>query len=170
MIHIDDLLTSDLIQKARNAARRRTNHNFHQNAGDRIHRMLHAMEPETYVQPHKHENPDKLEAFLVLKGKVAAIEYNDLGEIIDWIVLDPLVGNYGMEVPARSWHSIICLESGTVVYEVKDGPWNPVDDKFFAPWAPKEGESLCLAYNYRILQVTGLEAIMPPVYLPFKKG
>lgn len=151
MIHIDQTITDRLILEARQIPRKRKNYNFHQSASDRVHRMMHAMEPDTFVQPHKHENPDKFEAFLVLKGRVAAIEYNDHGEIIDWMILDPLTGNYGMEVPPRTWHSLICLESGTVVYEVKDGPWDPADDKFFAPWSPKEGDRDCDAYNKKVL-------------------
>jgi cupin fold WbuC family metalloprotein len=153
MIHIDHTITDPLIHEARQIDRKRRNFNFHQNASDRVHRMLHAMEPETFVQPHKHENPDKIEAFLVLKGRVAAIEYDDNGEITDWMLLDPLTGSFGMEVPAKTWHSLICLESGTIVYEVKDGPWNPADDKFFAPWSPKEGDPGCEEYNKKVLDV-----------------
>lgn len=156
MIHIDQHIIDPLIEKAREIPRRRKNYNFHPHPSERLHRMLHAMEPDTYVQPHKHENPDKIEAFLVLKGRVAAIEFNDKGEITDWMLLDPITGNYGMEVPPRTWHSLICLESGTVVYEVKDGPWDPADDKFFAPWAPAEGDPACYEYNLRILNKIGL--------------
>jgi cupin fold WbuC family metalloprotein len=156
MIHINDNLIHTLISQARSCTRKRKNFNFHPSASDPMHRMLHAMEPDTYVQPHKHENPDKREAFIILTGKVAAIEYMDNGEVSDWVVLDPKTGNYGMEVAARTWHSLICLESGSVVYEVKDGPWDPADDKFFAAWAPREGEEGCEAYNKRIMEKIGI--------------
>jgi len=156
MIHIDHSLIQPLINQARTVTRKRKNFNFHPNASDPMHRMLHAMEPDTYVQPHKHENPDKREAFIVLKGRVAAIEFSDQGEIIDWMLLDPATGNYGMEVAPGAWHSLVCLETGTVVYEVKDGPWNPADDKFFATWAPKEGDADCLVYNHTLLKKIGM--------------
>jgi cupin fold WbuC family metalloprotein len=156
MIHIDHHLTGSLIEQARSSARRRKNFNFHPAPSDPMHRMLHAMEPDTYVQPHKHENPDKYEAFIILKGKVAAVEFSAGGEILDWIILDATAGNYGMEVPPRTWHSLVCLESGTVVYEVKNGPWDPSDDKHFANWAPREGTEGCARFNQTILEKIGI--------------
>ena len=156
MIHINDNLITPLIDQARSCKRKRKNHNFHSAASDPMHRMLHAMEPDTYVQPHKHENPHKREAFIILQGRVAAIEYNDQGEVCDWIIMDPKTGNFGMEVAPRHWHSLICLESGSVVYEVKDGPWDPADDKFFATWAPKEGDAGCCAFNNMVLEKIGV--------------
>ena len=49
-----------------------------------------------------------------------------------------MLGNYGVEIPVGTWHSLIALEEDTLVYEVKDGPYSPEDDKNFAVWAPKE--------------------------------
>jgi cupin fold WbuC family metalloprotein len=158
MIHINDTIIQPLIKQARSSTRKRQNHNFHPASSDPMHRMLHAMEPDTYVQPHKHEAPDKREAFIILKGRVAAVEYTDEGKVCDWIILDPATGNYGMEIAPRKWHNLIALESGTVVYEVKDGPWNQADDKFFASWAPKEGDADCLEYNSKILEKVGIVA------------
>jgi cupin fold WbuC family metalloprotein len=156
MVHIDTLLTGPLIEQARASARKRKNFNFHPSAADPMHRMLHAMEPETYVQPHKHENPDKREAFIILKGKVAAVEYTNEGKIRDFIILHSATGNFGVEFAPGTWHSLIVLESGSVVYEVKDGPWDPSDDKFFASWAPKEGDGGCEAFNQRVLKDIGM--------------
>jgi cupin fold WbuC family metalloprotein len=157
MIHINRSLTDDLIQQARSSSRKRKNYNFHESPSDPLHRMLHAMEPETYVQPHKHDNPDKREAFIVLKGRVAVIEYSDQGNVKDFIILDPVQCNFGVEIPPRAWHNLIVLESGTVVYEVKDGPWDPADDKYFATWAPREGDEECVAYNIKVLKSIGIE-------------
>jgi len=156
MIHINDNIIQPLMKEARASARKRKNYNFHPAATDPMHRMLHAMEPETYVQPHKHEAPDKREAFIILKGRVAAVEYSNDGKVCDWIILDTVTGNFGMEIAPRTWHNLICLESGTVVYEVKDGPWDVADDKFFAPWAPKEGDEGCEEFNRMILEKVGL--------------
>jgi cupin fold WbuC family metalloprotein len=156
MIHIDNPLISTITEMARKSDRKRKNYNFHQTAADPMHRMLHGMEPETYVQPHKHENPDKREAFIILKGKAAAIEFSGSGEITDYCILDPDTGNFGIEFVPRSWHSLIALVSGTVLYEVKDGPWDPADDKFFASWAPGEGEEGCMEFNRKILKEIGV--------------
>jgi len=103
-------LLAELSQKANNSPRKRLNHNFHDDLADPINRMLNAFEPGTYIQPHKHENPDKREVFIVLRG------------------------------------SLVVLETGSVVYEVKDGPYFPISDKNFGSWAPKEGDAGCDEY------------------------
>lgn len=140
MIAINNELLFALSDEAASSKRKRKNYNFHKEPEARIQRMLNAMEPGTYVRPHKHEDPDKLEVFFCIKGRIAVIEWTDQGEIIRIEILDPLLGNYGVEVPARTWHSLVSLEAGSVAWEVKDGPYDPADDKHFAPWAPAEGD------------------------------
>jgi len=152
MIVIDKKLTERLAEEAVKLPRKRKNHNFHRDLSDPMNRMIHAMEPETYVQPHKHENPDKREAFIILKGRVAVVEFNDEGEVQEYIILDPQTGNFGAEIQPRAWHSLIVLEKGTLIYEVKDGPYDPSDDKFFASWAPAEGEAGTEEYKSTILK------------------
>jgi cupin fold WbuC family metalloprotein len=156
MITIDKNFTDRLSQEAVISRRKRKNYNFHTEFSDPINRMLHAMEPETYVQPHKHENPDKREAFIVLSGRVTVVEFDNQGRITEHIVLDPLSGNYGAEIKPRTWHCLIALER-TIVYEVKDGPYDPSDDKYFAPWAPAEGDPDATAYKVDIInKLSGL--------------
>lgn len=152
MIRINDKLLSETSSKAQSSKRRRMNFNFHKEASANLQRMLNAMEPDTYIQPHKHEDPDKEEVFFVLRGRIVLIEFDDDGNIIDHEILDPLEGNYGGEISARKWHTLISLEEGSVAYEVKDGPYNPIDDKNFASWAPKEGDADCLKYNQELLE------------------
>jgi cupin fold WbuC family metalloprotein len=151
MIVIDKKLTDKLTEEAVILPRKRKNHNFHRLLSDPMNRMLHAMEPETYVQPHKHENPDKREAFIILKGKVAVVEFDNEGNIREHIILDPVTGNYGAEIQPRTWHCLIALEKGSLVYEVKDGPYDPSDDKFFASWAPAEGDAGTENYKNALL-------------------
>ena len=140
-----DLLTG-LTQKANQSHRKRMNYNFHDDLADPINRMLNALEPGTYIQPHKHEYPDKREIFIVLRGSLVVVFFDNSGNPIEFVFLDPENGNFGVEVPVGTWHSLFALESGTVIYEVKDGPYSPLDDKNFAPWAPREGEPDCEAY------------------------
>lgn len=156
MLKIDEAFIEHTSQQARTSPRRRKNYNFHRHDADTLQRMLNAMEPDTYIQPHKHENPDKREAFFCLRGKIMVVEYNENGSISDHTILDPLSGNYGCEVSPRTWHSIISLQSGSVAYEVKDGPYDPAIDKHFAPWAPKEGEAGCIEFNQKVLKEIGL--------------
>lgn len=136
----------ELSQKAILSPRQRMNHNFHDDLADPINRMLNAFEPGTYVQPHRHENPDKHEVFIVLRGSLVVVFFDNAGTPTDFVLLNRDKGNYAVEIPVGAWHSVISLEPGTVVYEVKDGPYLPISDKNFASWAPKEGESECTEY------------------------
>jgi len=157
MIVIDKRLTEKLTGEAVTSPRKRKNFNFHRVFSDPMNRMLHAMEPETYVQPHKHENPDKREAFIILKGRVVVIEFDDSGRIQEFTILDPQTGNYGAEIQPRTWHCLIVLAKGTLVYEVKDGPYDPSDDKIFASWASAEGNPEAEKYKETILRQLKIE-------------
>lgn len=156
MIKIDKGICNSVRKEAVESPRGRKNYNFHQSYDEVLNRMLNALEPGTYVQPHKHEDPDKHEVFLILMGKVAVIEYDEGGNISEYFILEAGSDNYGVEIAPRVWHSIIPLAKGTVVYEVKEGPYSPVNDKNFATWAPKEGDENCKAFNDKILSQIGL--------------
>lgn len=138
MIKIDTRLLDETSAAAKISPRRRMNHNFHKNYHDTLQRMLNAMEPFSYIQPHKHENPDKREVFFSLRGRIVVIEFDESGNITDHTLLDPLSGNFGAEIPERTFHTIVALDPDSVAFEVKDGPYAPIDDKNFASWAPKE--------------------------------
>lgn len=139
-------LLDTLSQKAFNLPRKRLNYNFHDDLADPINRMLNALEPGTYLQPHKHENPDKREVFIVLRGSLVVVFFNHSGNPTDFVLLDPLKGNHAVEIPVGAWHTLIALEPGSVVYEVKDGQKLPLSDKNFAGWAPKECDTDCDNY------------------------
>lgn len=152
MIKIDNGLIGGLVVKAAQSERKRTNHNFHKELSDTLQRLLNVMQPDTYVRPHKHEDPDKREAFIILQGRAIAIEFNNEGDIADYLILDPANGKFGVEIPERTWHTVIVIDRDTVIYEVKDGPYNPIDDKNFAPWAPEEFSPESVDYNRKLLK------------------
>ena len=138
MLKINSALLEDLTRQAKLSTRKRKNLNFHKSDSDTLQRMMNAMEPGTYVHPHKHVNPDKREVFILLKGRIAVVEFDDAGSISDKIILDHKTENYAAEIVVKSWHTVISLEQGSVYYEVKDGPYEQETDKVFAPWAPEE--------------------------------
>ncbi len=157
MIKIDNQLLDKTTALARVSPRRRMNHNFHMNYSDSLQRMLNAMEPLSYIQPHKHEDPDNREVFFSIRGRIAIIEFNASGDITDHTLLDPLTGNFGAEIPARTFHTIIALDPDSVAFEVKDGPFSPIDDKHFASWAPKEGTPQTEEYLRNLLAKCNLQ-------------
>ena len=144
-----------VISEAQKSKRRRKNYNYHQSFCDPINRMLNAIEPGSYIQPHKPENPDKREVFLLLTGKLLVVFFDNSGNISEHVILDNKE-NFGVEIPPAVWHTIIALEPGTIVYEVKDGPYSVSDDKNFARWAPKEGDEDCDDYLNNLLSKLNL--------------
>ena len=140
MQHIDKILLDRISLDASQCERKRKNYNFHKEDNDLLQRMLNALQPGTYVRPHKHENPDKREAFIILRGKILIVEFDHSGKVADYIIAGSDTGNYGAEVGPGIWHMIVCLEKNTVYYEVKDGPYNPQEDKIFADWSPPESD------------------------------
>ena len=83
--------------------------------------MLNAVEPCTVVPIHRH--PTKDESFVVLRGKVKVSTFNDDGAVIESVVLCQEEGRYGVDIPKGVWHRLESLESGSVVFECKEGPF-----------------------------------------------
>lgn len=142
--------------KAKQHERRRMNYNFHPSHEDALHRLLNAMEPGTYIRPHKHQDPDRFEVFLALRGRFVVVIFDDEGNITHHFILDSREGRYGVEIPEKTYHTLISLEPGSVAYEVKQGPYLPSTAKNFAPWAPAEGDARAEEYINLLLQKTGV--------------
>lgn len=130
-------LMDELIERARNSPRLRVNHNFHGSMEENPHRFLNVMVRGTYIAPHRHLDPPKDEAFLVLEGEVAFFVFDDAGRVVRTEVVgrDPI----GIGLPASVWHTLSPVSEYAVCYEVKPGPYSAANDKDFAPWAPREG-------------------------------
>ena len=120
---IDKQLLDDVSRQAQKSERLRMNYNFHQSLEDKCHRFLNAVEPGTVVPIHKH--PTKDESFVILRGKVRVTTHNDDGSIIEDVVLSQECGNYGGDIPKNVWHKLESLESGSVIFECKEGPFVP---------------------------------------------
>ena len=120
---IDKQLLDDVSRQAQKSDRLRMNYNFHQSLEDKCHRFLNAVEPGTMVEIHRH--PTKDESFVLLRGRVKVNTYNDDGTVIESVVLRPEEGLYGVDIPKNVWHNVECLESGSVFFECKEGPFVP---------------------------------------------
>lgn len=118
---IDEQLMDSVTEQAKESPRLRMNYNFHQSLDEKCHRFLNAMEPGTVVPVHHHMTKD--ETFILLRGKVRVSTYNDNGEVIEQVVLSQEDGRYGVDIPKNVWHGVECLESGSVIFEVKEGPF-----------------------------------------------
>lgn len=133
---ITEHLLDETTAKAKANPRLRMNYNFHEELDDPVNRLLNAMEPGTYLRPHRHLNPDKDEVFILLRGKAAVFIFDEVGNVTESFILSPAEGMYGAEIKAGVWHGMVVLESGSVIYEVKQGPFAPLSADNLAPWSP----------------------------------
>ena len=122
---IDKQLLDDVSLQAQKSDRLRMNYNFHQSLDDKCHRFLNAVEPGTKVEIHRHLTKD--ESFVLLRGRVRVNIYNDDGTVLESVVLCPEDGLYGVDIPKNVWHNVESLESGSVFFECKEGPFVPHD-------------------------------------------
>ena len=124
---IDKQLLDDVSRQAQKSDRLRMNYNFHQSLEEKCHRFLNAVEPGTKVEIHRH--PTKDESFVLLRGKVRVNTYNDDDTVIESVVLCPEEGLYGVDIPKGVWHNVESLESGSVFFECKEGPFVPHEEE-----------------------------------------
>jgi len=132
--HLDQAL-----EAARASARKRMILPFHKSHEDPLHRMLNAMQPGTYVQPHRHLSVPKAEVFLVLRGAIDFIVLNEAGNIEHALALRAGTPEFGVDLAPGLFHTFLVREPDTVLYEIKCGPYTGLNDKDFAPFAPPEG-------------------------------
>jgi cupin fold WbuC family metalloprotein len=139
---IDKSLLDSLVTKAKDAPRKRAHFNLHPELSDPVQRLCIAIEPETYVRPHRHAEPATCEVFLLLRGSAKLLFFDDQGQVTEQVILAASGPNFAVEIPPRTWHSIVSLESGTVFFEVKQGPYVQPQGQHTALWAPEEGTAL----------------------------
>lgn len=123
---INNELLDDVTGEAKTSSRLRMNYNFHDRLDAKAQRLLNALEPGTVLPIHRH--PHTAETYLLLRGKVRVMYYNDQKEETENVLLDPQCGNFGVHIPANQWHTLEVLESGSVIFEVKDGPYMPLGE------------------------------------------
>ena len=137
------LITSQLLERvigeARTSPRRRKNYNFHPSDESRCNRLLNALEPGTYIRPHRHLDPEKEELMLLLRGRMGMIFFDECGNVTGTACLAAGSDTFGIDIPAGQYHSIVCLEEDTVFLEAKAGPYRPFLPEELSHWAPAEG-------------------------------
>ncbi|QLA15192.1 WbuC family cupin fold metalloprotein [Desulfolutivibrio sulfoxidireducens] len=135
----------DLLErKCRDAAqnpRGREIHRFHTEDEDSLQRMINALTPGSYVRPHRHLDPPKAETFVILRGALAVVVFDDEGRCRDedLILLKRGRGAYLADIRPGTWHTVFALTPEAAAFEVKSGPYLPGAAKGFAPFSPPEG-------------------------------
>ncbi len=150
--YINSSLLDRITQQAAAAPRLRKNYNFHTADADPCNRLLNAIEPGSYILPHRHNEATKDETFIVVRGRLALFFYDDRGQVMDQAVLGPAESAQGVNIPHGVWHSAMALESGTVFFEAKAGPYAALTPDEKASWAPAEGTDGCSAFMEQLLK------------------
>ncbi|WP_295383832.1 WbuC family cupin fold metalloprotein [uncultured Thiodictyon sp.] len=147
---ITDTLLAQVSGEAQASPRQRKNYNFHPSDASRCNRLLNALEPCTYIRPHRHLDPEKEELMVLLRGRMGMIFFDEAGQVTETALLAVGSDAFGIDIPAGQYHSLVCLASGTVFLEAKAGPYRPLLPEELAPWAPAEQAAEAAGYRARL--------------------
>ena len=118
-----DLLDT-LTAQAKASPRLRMNYDLRNSPEDQSQRMLNALEPGTVLPIHRHRNSS--ETVAILRGRAVQWLYDEEGNVVEKVLLEVGGDIPAMNVEKGQWHRLECLESGTVIVEMKDGPYEPI--------------------------------------------
>ena len=102
----------------------RCNMDLRNSADDQSQRMLNALEPGTVMPIHRHK--DTSETCVCIRGHFVEYFYDEHGNLTETIDMVP--GGVVLNIEKGQWHNLKCLESGTVLFEAKDGPYHPLEE------------------------------------------
>lgn len=138
------ILSRDFLSTFTDAAQRsprlRKQRNLH-DVEEPIIRVIRAMQPRTYMQPHRHLGEAPFRLFVLLQGSVGALYFADSGHIDATVLLSAASGNYGIEVPGDQFFTLVCLDPDSVLLEIREGPLKK-DSRETLPGFPDELEYL----------------------------
>ena len=124
---INQALLDKLTEEAKASPRLRMNLDLRNSDADQSQRMLNAIEPDSVVPIHRHQNSS--ETVVCLRGRVVEEYYDELERTCtEAIELRPGGPVVALNIPAGQWHTLRSLESGSVILEVKDGRFEPLQD------------------------------------------
>ena len=123
-MNITQALLDTLTEQAKASPRLRMNYDLRNSDKDQSQRMLNAIEPGTVMPIHRHCKSS--ETCVCVRGHFVEYFYDENGNLTDTI--DMLPGGTILNIEKGQWHSLKCLESGTVLLEAKDGAYAPLSE------------------------------------------
>ena len=124
---VDKKILDELTAKARENPRLRCNLDMRNSADDQSQRMLNALEPGTLMPIHRHQKTS--ETVVCLRGRLVEEFYDELERrCTEAIELSPNGPIVALNIPIGQWHTVRALESGTVILEMKDGKYEPIQE------------------------------------------
>lgn len=154
-----ELVSQQMLDKvcaeAKLSPRRRRNHNFHASDAEVCHRLLNAVEPDSYIRPHRHLDPAKDETLAVIRGRMGLVVFDPDGAVREKAVLAPGGETMAVNIPHGTFHTWIALKEGSVFFEAKAGPYSPLGPEEKAPWAPAEDDAASVPYLASLRELFG---------------
>lgn len=123
---IDKKILDELTAKAKENPRLRCNLDMRNSVDDQSQRMLNALEPGTVMPIHRHLASS--ETVIILRGRIRWLFYDEQGRITESTELWSDGDVRMLNVEKGRWHSLECLESGSVLLEAKDGQYHPLEE------------------------------------------
>ena len=121
---LDKVLLDSVSAEAKASSRLRMARDMRTTPADKSQRMLNAIEPGTELPIHRHRNSS--ESCIILRGRAEEIFYDNEGNITERIIMRPKSDCVGVNIEKGRWHRIVSLEPNTVIFEAKDGAYEPV--------------------------------------------
>ena len=148
---------NDLSLQAQSNPRLRQHRNIHQDYNEPCQRLFNAIEPASYIHPHRHAADPRDELLIAVRGLMDLVTFDDSGAVKGVLRIGsekygPDIA-VGAEVPANTWHTVIALEPGCLLLEVKAGPFDPNQPKELAPWAPEENSVLAEQFLQQLISL-----------------
>jgi len=145
-------MVGDLLVKSRQSPRKRMIQCLHKTEAAGVHKMFNALQPGTYITPHRHMDPVKTETVLLISGSLLYVEFTEGGEIANHVLIQPGTEIFGLDVAPHVYHTFIPLKPDTIMFEIKDGPFVSTSDKDIPKWAPAEGSEEANAFLLALLK------------------
>lgn len=121
---LNDELLDKVTAEAQASPRLRMNFNLHESFDAKAQRLINVLLPGTVLPIHRHRHT--AETYVLLRGKMYVVFYDGTGAQVERYLLDPAIGNYGVQIPKGQWHTVEVIEP-SAIFEVKDGPYMPLD-------------------------------------------
>jgi len=144
---IDRQLLNQLSAQAAGNPRLRKNFNIHPANDCYCHRLFNAIEPASYIRPHRHLDPAKDETFVIIRGKLGVVTFDEHGTVVEKVLLAAGGEVSAVNILHGAFHTAVSLKEGTIFFEAKAGPYQPLSVEEKAHWAPEEGTADANAYR-----------------------
>ena len=122
-------LLDELTEQAKANPRHRMHYDMRDSEEEMSMRMLNAIEPETVIPVHRHQETS--EDVIVLRGEAMEIFYDTDGREVERYHLVAGSECVACHVPLGQFHTCKSLRSGTVIFEFKTGKYDPEETEDF---------------------------------------